>query len=47
MGKTQQVGRLVLVKLMVVSLSIRSLIILVFPVFHNSGGVRVLRLTNS
>ena len=35
MGKTQQVGRLVLVKLMVASLSIRSLIILVFPVFHN------------
>ena len=35
MGKTQQVGRLVLVKLMVASFSIRSLIILVFPVFHN------------
>ena len=35
MGKTQQVGRPVLVKLMVASLSIRSLIILVFPVFHN------------
>ena len=35
MGKTQQVGRLVLVKLMVASLSIRSLIIFVFPVFHN------------
>ena len=35
MGKTQQVGRLVLIKLMVASLSIQSLIILVFPVFHN------------
>ena len=35
MGKTQQVGRLVLVKLMVASLSIRSLIILDFPGFQN------------
>ena len=35
MGKTQQVGRLILVKLMVASLSIRSLIILVFSVLHN------------
>ena len=35
MGKTKQVGRLVLVKLMVASLSIRSLIILVFSVFYN------------
>ena len=40
MGKTQQVGRLVLVKLMVASLSIRSLIILVFPVFHNRKNYR-------
>ena len=35
MGKPQQIGRLVLVKLMVASLSIRSLIILVFSVFYN------------
>ena len=32
---TAPVGRLVLVKLMVASLSIRSLVILVFPVLHN------------
>ena len=41
MGKTQQVGRLVLVKLMVAPLSIRSLIILVFPVFHNRKNIVV------
>ena len=35
MGKTQQFGRLVFVKLMVASLSIRSLVILVFSVFYN------------
>ena len=35
MGKPQQIGRLVLVELMVASLSIRSFIILVFSVFYN------------
>ena len=35
MGKPQQIGRLVLVKLMAASLSNRSLIILVFSVFYN------------
>ena len=35
MGKPKQIGRLVFVKLMVASLSIRSLIILVFSVFYN------------
>ena len=35
MGETQQVDRLVLFKLMVATLSIRSLIILGVPVLHN------------
>ena len=41
MGKPQQIGRLVLVELMVASLSIRSFIILVFSVFYNRIKIHV------
>ena len=41
MGKPQQIGRLVLVELMVASLSIRSFKILVFSVFYNRIKIEV------